>query len=151
MGHDPSLGAWGTTGLPGVPPAYQGHHRPSRGTTELPRDTTCLSGPPQACQASTTSLAGAPVRGTTGLPGGPQACQGHHLSRRVTTGLPEASRGCQGLHSPFQGHQCTTGLTGAPTAYQGHQSEAPRACQGHYGPATGTTGLPRAPPVQQAH
>ena len=27
-----------------------GHHRPSRGTIELPRDTTYLSGPPQAYQ-----------------------------------------------------------------------------------------------------
>ena len=37
----PPLGPGGTTGLPGAPPVYQGHHRPDRGTT----------GPPGAPQA----------------------------------------------------------------------------------------------------
>ena len=36
MDHDPPpLGVWETTGLPGALPAYQGHYRPSRGTTGL--------------------------------------------------------------------------------------------------------------------
>ena len=107
--HDPSLGAWGTTGLPGAPPAYQGRHRPSRGTTELPRDTTYLSRPPQACQEHHRL-----VRGTTCLAGAPQACQRHH---RVVRGTTVPSRGtsapqaCQGHHRPVRG---TTGLPGAP-------------------------------------
>ena len=110
--HDHPLGAWGTTGLPGGPPAYQGHHRPSRGTTELPRDITYLSAPPQACQEHHR-----PSRGTS---------QGHHLSSRGTTrlrhhgvvrGTTVPSRGtsapqaCQRHHRLIRG---TTGLAGAP-------------------------------------
>ena len=56
--HDAPLGARGqhrpgrdTTGLSGTPQAYQGDHRSARGTTGPVRGTT------------------GPVRGTTGLPG----------------------------------------------------------------------------------
>ena len=81
MGHDPPLGDWGTTGLPGAPPAYQGHHRPSRGITCLVGAPQVfqgtphmyLSGPPQACQEYHRPSR-TPVTGTTGLPGAPQAC-----------------------------------------------------------------------------
>ena len=92
-GVDQRGGTWVMTPHPlgpEAPPAYQGHHRPSRGTTELPRDTTYLSELPQACQEH-HQPSRAPVRGTMGLQGAPQACQGHQLSSRGTTDLPEAS------------------------------------------------------------
>ena len=103
VSHDPLLGAWGITGLPGAPPTRQGptglagspqnfqgtphtcqgHHRPSRGTSQRHHS------PFQGHQC-TTGLSGAPVHhrpvwGTTGLAGVPQnfqgtphTCQGHH-------------------------------------------------------------------------
>ena len=79
---------------PGPPQACQGHHRPSRGTTELRRDTTGLPGAPQVCQGHHLSSRG--TRGITGLLGAPQSLPGapvHHRPVRGTTGLAQNFQG----------------------------------------------------------
>ena len=70
--HDAPLGARGqhrpgrdTTGLSGTPQAYQGDHRSARGTTGPVRGTT---GPVRGTTGPVRGTTG-PVRGTTGLPG----------------------------------------------------------------------------------
>ena len=87
-GADPRGVTWVMTPPlgPGAPPAYQGHHRPSRGprpsrgTTEPPRYTTYLSEPPQACQEHHR-----PSRGTSQRP-----VQRHHGPARDITRLSGA-------------------------------------------------------------
>ena len=97
-----------------APQACQGHHRLVRGTTELPSDTTYLSGAPQACQEHHR-----PSMGTS---------QRHHGTVGGTTGLSGASPVQQGHHRPARG---ITGLSGAPQSLP--------ACQGHHRPARGTS------------
>ena len=76
---------------PPPPPGFfshEGNHRFSRGTTELPRDTTYLSGAPQACQE-------------------------HHQPSRSTSQRHHLSTVQQGHHRPAR---CITGSSGAPQA-----------------------------------
>ena len=150
-GHDPPLEPRGTTGLPGAPPAYQGHHRPAKGFLGHQRAPQTWQGHHRPLRGHTNCLAGAP-----------QACQGHQSELRALL------RACQDL----KGHQCTTGLSGAPQTCQGHRSgsqstaecllghkKAPHACQGV--PIRGTTihmpsmgfhkGLSGAPQGCQGH